>query len=312
MDELRVLAETDGFFTRTDALRAGYDDRSIRRTLKKRVWLRIRAGSYTFPDLWPSHEQERQRIRGRCVMRKLGASVALSHTSAAVQHDMRLWRTDLNTIHVTRLDGGSGRTEAGVHHHEGLTQRGDLTEVDGMSAMRPARAALEAASLAPTEAGLVILDSALHLRLCTRDELSTRHAMMENWPGMQRLQITVRMADEGGQSVGETRTRYLCHTQGLPAPETQWEVRDATGRVVGISDFAWPEHQLLGEFDGRVKYGRLLRDDEEPGDAVFREKRREDILRESTGWRMVRLIWSDLSVPMHTAARIRQMLRAAA
>lgn len=74
----------------------------------------------------------------------------------------------------------------------------------------------------------------------------------------------------------------------------------------------WREQRLLGEFDGKVKYGRLLRSGEEPGDAVFREKRREDRLRELTGFSMVRITWGDLYRPAETAARIRGLMHRAA
>jgi len=84
------------------------------------------------------------------------------------------------------------------------------------------------------------------------------------------------------------------------------------GTVAGTSDWAWREYGLLGEFDGRVKYGRLLKPGESPGDAVFREKRREDELREMTGWPMFRLIWSDYDRPVATADRIRRLLHRAA
>ena len=57
---------------------------------------------------------------------------------------------------------------------------------------------------------------------------------------------------------------------------------------------------MLGEFDGRVKYGRLLRPGQEPGDAVFEEKRREDAIRDE-GWGVVRWVWSDLQVPHRLA-----------
>ena len=43
-------------------------------------------------------------------------------------------------------------------------------------------------------------------------------------------------------------------------------------------------------------------------DAVLREKRREDLLREITGWLMIRLIWADLFKPAATAERIRKQL----
>ena len=53
MDPLRLSAETHGFFTRTDAFSAGHDDNSIRRALKVHLWTRVRAGAYTYPELWP-------------------------------------------------------------------------------------------------------------------------------------------------------------------------------------------------------------------------------------------------------------------
>ena len=64
---------------------------------------------------------------------------------------------------------------------------------------------------------------------------------------------------------------------------------------------------MLGEFDGRIKYGRLLRPGEEPGDAVFAEKRREDAIRDEL-WGVVRWAWSDLHVPHRFAARVRRAL----
>ena len=63
---------------------------------------------------------------------------------------------------------------------------------------------------------------------------------------------------------------------GLPPPVLQWPVHGPQGRHVGTTDFGWPELGTVGEFDGLVKYGRLLRPGQSPGDAVVAEKRRED------------------------------------
>ena len=92
-----------------------------------------------------------------------------------------------------------------------------------------------------------------------------------------------------------------------PGPELQYEVWDR-GRLVGRTDWAWPRRRGLGEFDGKSKYGRLLKEGQEPADAVFEEKRREDLLREATMAWMIRLIWSDLDRPDTTAARLRHLL----
>ena len=310
MDRLRVIARQHGVFLRSEAREDGYDDRAVARALRYQQWVRVRHGAYTFSDTWDSADDlERHRIRARAVVRSLGDSVILSHTSAAIEHGLRVWGADLSRVHVTRLDGGAGRTERDVVHHEGFCLSDDLEERNGLLVAKPARAALETASLASVESGLVVLDSALNLRRCTEDDLAAGHALLQRWPHTRHLNLTLRLADAGAESVGESRARYLCWEQGLPRPQTQFEVRDAHGRLVGTTDLAWPEHGLLGEFDGRIKYGRLLQDGELPGDAVFREKQREDLLREVLGWAMIRIVWAHLYQPAETAARIRRLLR---
>ena len=109
--------------------------------------------------------------------------------------------------------------------------------------------------------------------------------------------------------MGETRGKWLCRVFHLPAPQPQFAVHDTDGVLRGTCDWGWPEHRLLGEFDGKVKYGRLLEPDQDPGEVVFAEKHREDVLREITGFGMVRLIWSDYDRPRLTAARIQSKLR---
>jgi hypothetical protein len=153
-----------------------------------------------------------------------------------------------------------------------------------------------------------VLDSLLHLHKCSHEDLLAAYCLMQSWPGMRAACIAVRLADRRAESVGESRTRYLCYVHNLPAPQLQYDVFDDAGRLIGTTDFAWPELGLLGEFDGKVKYERLLREGETPADAVFREKRREDRLCERLGWRMVRITWADLYSPAATAARIRRLM----
>lgn len=313
MDRLRYLAATDGCFTRADALRAGLDDNAVRRALKARLWTRIRWGVYTFTDLWTEKDEiTRHLAAARSVARKLAPSVALSHVSAALDHDLTTWGADLSLVHVTRLDGGAGRTEAGVQHHEGFCAESEVLEKDGYLVVRPVRAALESAALMSAEAAVATLDSGLHLKRFSVEELDETFGLMHHWPATLHLQLAVRFADGRAESVGESRARYLCYTHGLPAPEIQFPVYDERGTLAGVTDMAWREHRLLGEFDGKVKYGRHLRPGETPGDAVFREKRREDELRRLTGFSMIRLTWADLYRGSEIAARIRRLMRHAA
>ena len=79
--------------------------------------------------------------------------------------------------------------------------------------------------------------------------------------------------------------------------------------VIHRVDLAWPSLGLFLEFDGKVKYQRYLREGESVTDAVLREKQREELICELTGWRCIRIVWADLYHPERTAARIRAMFR---
>jgi hypothetical protein len=92
--------------------------------------------------------------------------------------------------------------------------------------------------------------------------------------------------------IGAAR-RVVLHRLGLAPSTLQLEVRDDAGALVGRCDFGWEEHSTVGEFDGRVKYGRLLRPDQRIEDVVWAEKQREDAIRD-LGRQMVRWTWGDL------------------
>jgi hypothetical protein len=51
--------------------------------------------------------------------------------------------------------------------------------------------------------------------------------------------------------------------------------------------------RTIGEFDGKIKYGRLLKPGQRIEDVIFEEKLREDALRD-LGWQSVRWLWRDL------------------
>ena len=309
MDPLQLLIARQGFFTRAQAREAGYGDRDVTRQVRTRMWHRIRRGYYTLHDIWASLDAVgRHGVTARSVAHSLGDAVALSHVSALVLHGVDLWGCDLRRIHVTRLDGGPGRIEGDVAHHEGRCTDDDVTVVDGLPVLTADRCAIETASRTTNEVALVIFDSLLRAGHTDAAGLFSRFQQMEHWPFTRHLHVPVRMADAGAESVGESRGRWLFRCAGLPAPVVQYDVRSAEGELIGITDWAWPEHGLMGEFDGKVKYGRLLKPGESPGDAVFKEKVREDKLRDRTGMSMVRLIWSDYDAPHATAERIRLRL----
>lgn len=301
----RIVAaaeERGGYFTRTDVLACGYRDRDITAAVRAGVWARVRVGTYAAATTWNALRREDQsRLRLFAVLDKLGPGVAGSHPSACSAHRIEQYDADLDTVHVTRFDGRSGRREAGVVYHQGvvLPER-DVVEVDGHLVTCPSRAVWEAASLTSLRGGVVAADSALHGRACTAEELADTARRLRNWRGGRHVDIALRLADPGAESPGESLTRYLCYEQRLPRPVLQYEVRDSSGVVIARTDFAWEEYAHLGEFDGLMKYTRGLSAGETASEVVIREKRREDKVRRCRQG-MSRLIWPEV-LPMQARA----------
>jgi very-short-patch-repair endonuclease len=70
-------------------------------------------------------------------------------------------------------------------------------------------------------------------------------------------------------------------------------------------DFCWEQARTIGEFDGKIKYGRVLRGEQSVEDVLYQEKLREDALRD-LGWQVARWIWPDLFDAGVIAARLRR------
>ena len=245
-------------------------------------------------------------LLSHAVVLQLGDDVALSHQSAACRHGFALYDTDLSKVHVTRLDGGSGRIEAGVVHHEGTLDPGDCVRFGAALVVPADRAVLETMLVTSVDGAVVVGDSALFREAVTWEQLHARSLTMPQWQGSRRMRLAVSFADPGGQSPGESLSRLLFWRGGLPAPTLQLPVALSDGSTA-FTDFGWPAVPAVGEFDGKVKYGRLLRPGETPGEAVFREKRREELVLEG-GFPMRRLIWADIFQPRPTLDRFARLL----
>lgn len=311
MDNLFSL-HSSPVFLRREALDSGYLDRDLRHATADGVIRRIRHGVYVDEAAWASASGEgRHLLLADAVVLSHEAPLALSHLSAAIAHGFQTHRQDLSKVHVLCLDDTIGRSHADVvYHHASPRRPDDMVKVDHRRVVPPTRAALEAAMLTDVRHGLVVVDSALHLGRTTIEEIRREYERVEGNRGSQSLRMTVRLARTGSESVGETLGRYLMWRHQIPEPILQHEVRDSAGALVARLDWAWPDRGLAGEFDGRDKYTRYLKSGESVVDAVMREKEREDLVRELTGFRVFRMVWSDLDHgrEQQTAARLKRAL----
>ncbi len=294
---------------RADALAEGHHDRSIAAKVRSGEWHRLRRGAYTSGAAWRElDEVGRHGLLARAVVRQSRTTVVVSHLSALPEYDAPIWNLPLDVVHLTRTDQRAGRKEAGVRQHAGVLVEGDTLAPFGLEVTSPTRAGLEVTTVAGVEESLVVLDNLVHRGLTSEQQLRDRYASMVHWPNTLHTDLVLRLLDGRSESVGESRSRYLCWRQHLPTPVPQYEIRDSNGRVIARVDLAWPELGVFLEFDGKVKYTRLLKPGEDVSQVVLAEKRREERIYELTGWRCIRLIWADLEHPEQTAARIQAML----
>jgi hypothetical protein len=288
----------------------GFTDRELARMVRSGELHRLRRGAFADGTTWRDADvAQRHALVARAVLLQARTDVVLGHVSALPEYGAPTWGLPLDVVHVIRKDMRAGRKERGVRQHQGALLDGDVVVRNGVEVTGPDRTPLDITTLAGVEASLVVINHFLHQGLTTPERLEERYAAMRHDPFTLRTDLVLRLADGRVESVGESRTVFMCWRNGVPAPVPQWSVYDGRGQPVARLDFAWPEFKVWLEFDGREKYLKFLNEGESVVDAVLREKQRESMISEMTGWRCVRITWADLQHPERTAARILAFLR---
>ncbi|WP_052336515.1 type IV toxin-antitoxin system AbiEi family antitoxin domain-containing protein [Nocardioides alkalitolerans] len=306
LPQLDSLIEKEGVFLRRDAVDRGYDDKVIARQLRSGAWIRVRHGAYTLPPIWDAADRrERHLLTARAVHRAAESDIAFSHTTSVLLHGGATWDLPLADVHVVRAGGRSGRATAGVRRHRAaVEEEGDLVVTDGLPHTSGARTVFEIISVVGAERALAVTNDLLHRKVVLMADIKEYEPRARHWPHTLGAEVVLRLADPRIETVGESRTLYLMFREGLPHPVPQFEVYDGA-HLVGRVDFALPEHGVFIEFDGKAKYTTLRRAGESLDDVVLREKHRQELIANLTGWECIRITWAELSTPGVTAARIR-------
>jgi hypothetical protein len=293
-------------FLRRDAVREGWSDDEIARLARSGRLQRLRRGAYLDGAL-PQVAAARHRLLVLATLAGVRRRAVVSHQSAAVLLGLPLWDVALDRVHLTRRPPACTDRSGVLMVHVARLHDDEITEVDGVPVTDPVRTALDLARSHSFESAVVMLDGALHQGILRPQRLRGRLFDIAGTPGSRSAARAVTFADGRSESVGESRSRVVLHRLGLAPSAVQFPVIGADGTFLARTDFAWEEQRVIGEFDGRVKYGRLLRPGQDPGDVVFQEKRREDAIRDE-GWRAVRWVWSDIARPDRLAVRLHRAL----
>lgn len=302
----------DELIRRSEAHARGVADGEIRRLLRTGVWTRLGAGVYIPSAHFDGADERRRHIyRVSAAMANVAKSTVVSHVSAATFHGLETWRIPLDDVHLTRDRTGGSCTVVGRVLHSSRFREDEVVDVHGIPVLAVARTIVDLAATVSFEDAVVVGDHALRNGLVGFEQLTHAVERMGQHPGRAKASRAVRFMSDRSDSVGESRSRVLMIADQLPLPLEQVDVCDAVGRWLARVDFLLPEHGVIGEFDGRIKYRRDGVAAADAEDVVFQEKLREDRLRHA-GWVVVRWTWGDLTTPDAVATRIRAGIALAA
>lgn len=235
--------------------------------------------------------RDRHRLLIEAVLPEMAEGSVVSHQSAAVLYGAPLWRTPLDRVCVTRNRRGGGRTRPYTKVHGSPLD--SAVEIDGMLVTPPARTVIDLALSLPFEAAVVAGDGLTGMFGLTEAELAEELSLARCRHGIAQAKRVVAALDGRSQSAGESLSRLMLRRQGLPAPATQGNVLTPDGRFVGRVDFYYEEFATLCEFDGPLRYGRLLHAAGNVPEALRREQIRETYLR-ALGFHVIRWTWNEL------------------
>lgn len=202
----------------------------------------------------------------------------VSHTSAAVLHGLPVRQASLTEVHLTRWSRTSGKVAAGVWLHRSKVPEDQVVVRHGVRVTSLERTIADLARWEPYEWGVAAADAALRAQ-ADPDALQEFIDQGRRKRNNGRLRQVVAFADGRAESAAESMSRISIARAGLPAPELQFRVLyPDRGGWAAYCDFGWPEHRIVGEVDGKLKYT----DDERRGlvaaDVVMGEKERDAII----------------------------------
>ncbi len=193
-----------------------------------------------------------------------------------------------DAVHVLVDDTGRGRGSSLVRPHVGRPHEGVARL--GMRVTPPARTVVDLGRTGSLASAVAAADHALRHGLCSLEQLRGEcDQVPARVRGRRMARLAVALADARSMSPGESLSRVQMFLLDLPRPRLQEQVCDEQGSI-GVVDFG--RDGVVGEFDGKVKYG--VPDGEDPrtaSEVLWREKRREDRLRRRR--RVARWVWAE-------------------
>jgi len=267
-----AAAKQHGVFSFKQVLEAGGDSSIVRRRITSGRWLRLYPRTYAFAGHPVTFHG---RVLAACLT--AGEWSFASHTAAA-----DLWLPSGTTPEVHLWSPRRVRS-AGITGHIGRLDKADVTRLGSIPITRPERTLIDLASTLARDTLEGTLDEFLRRELAQLQRLERRLTAVGGRPGVRHLRRLVEERRGSAISESELETRLLraLRQNGLPAPISQYEVRDG-GHLVARVDFAYPHAKLVIEAYGRGHHSTWT--DQE-----------HDLARQNElivlGWRVIIVTW---------------------
>lgn len=304
----RVINDFRATVQRSALLAEGVTDSGIRHATNVGALRRIRRGAYVAgsgDDADPLFG--RHAVIVAATAPKLDPDSVISHVSAAAVHELAVWPLPVDRVHTSRngARGGGHRTQT-LHSHVTPLTAADVQYVGRIPVTTVARTVVDTARTNPFETGVVVADHALHTGLVNHQSLVEVLDRQRTLAGSRRAAAVLAFADGLSESVGESRSRVAMLRAGIAIPALQHTIYGHRGEFLGRADFAYIEHRIAGEFDGRSEYQMGSTHGVDPVEVMVAERRRAAAI-ERAGWIMVRWMWSEI-VPAVIAGKLRMAL----
>jgi hypothetical protein len=286
---------------RSDLLRAGVTDRQIATRVTRGILNRVVAGTYVGSAEWSAaYSEQRHLVRVFAAERRMrGTGATVSHISAGALHGLPLFRTDPDRVHVSaaQMNGNVGAPGLAVARHRVAVPDADLTVIDGIRCTSLPRTVADVLRSTSPETSIAMADAALRqvawddrrrsydVDAAERFRTDVRTSLPVGGRGVRQARYILDLADGRSQLPGESTSRLYLVRLGYEQIRLQVPIAGPSGRDYAI-DLALDDVRTFVEFDGLGKY--LAQDDRGTPGVLLDEKAREDWIRGTTGWAVVR------------------------
>lgn len=282
-----------GIITREQALASGLNDEQIRWRLRAGRWRLLHRGVYAIAGAtvtWP------QGVYAAVVA--AGTNAVVSHHAAAKLHRLLDRAPELAITVPTRC--GPRVKGARIVRTRCLPDV-DRTSIGGIPVTTGARTLIDLAGVLEPRRLVALADDAI----CKG--VTTRHALFERASALKRGRagvaplVDLAAPDSRARfnSILERDAAALFSSGGLPEPEWNVAVRDASGRI-GVVDVLFRATRVVIELDG-LRYHRDRSQE--------RSDRSRDRRLQLAGYTVLRFTWSDIhDRPDLVLAQIRDAL----